>query len=98
MWYGGIEHNNIHMVRNNSLVIRNTTVDNSGHYLCSGVNSAGAAIERAQLLVYDINDFNRTGEDMSGSKDLSAYHIAPDTDIAEARIALMEKTVAIQAV
>lgn len=99
VWYAGIEHDNIHMVRNNSLVIRNTTVENSGHYLCSGVNSAGAAIERSQLLVYDLNDFNRTGKNFGGSKEhLSAYHIAPDTDIAEARIALMEKTVAIQSV
>jgi len=99
VWYAGIEHDNIHMVRNNSLVIRNTTVENSGHYLCSGVNSAGAAVERAQLLVYDLNDFNMTGKDGSKSKEhLSAYHIAQETDIAEARIALMEKTVAIQSV
>ena len=59
------------------------------------MNCAGAVIERSHLLVYDLNDFNRTGENFEGSKEhLSAYHIAPDTDIAEARIALMEKTVA----
>ena len=99
VWYAGIEHDNIHMVRNNSLVIRNTTVENSGHYLCSGVNSAGAAVQRAQLLVYDTNDFNRTEENFEKSREhYSAYHLSPDTDIAEARIALMEKTVAIQSV
>jgi len=99
VWYAGIEHDNVQMVRNNSLVIRNTTVENTGHYLCSGVNSAGSAIERSQVLVYDLNDFNRTRQNFEGSKEhLSAYHIEADTDIAEARIALMEKTVDVQSV
>ena len=35
------------MVRNNSLVIRTAGLEHSGHFLCSGVNSAGAAIERS---------------------------------------------------
>ena len=39
--YAGEEHGNIQMVRNNSLVIKKSNVDNTGHYLCTGVNSAG---------------------------------------------------------
>ena len=34
------------MARNNSLVIRDAGLEHTGHYLCSGVNNAGAAIER----------------------------------------------------
>merc|ERR1712223_2009403 len=91
VWEAGREQGNVQMVRNNSLLLKNTTIDNTGHYLCTGVNSAGAAIERSQLLVYDLNDFNGTSENFEGSKEhLSAYHIVPETDIAEARIALME--------
>ena len=96
------------MVRNHSLVITNATTANTGHYLCSGVNTAGAAIERSQvtrhirrtvaiifatllpssqLLVYNSADWS------GGEGDLAAYHVPADTDTAEARVALMEKTV-----
>ena len=47
----------------------------------------GSAIERSQLLVYDVSNMTNP-----------SYHISADTDIAEARVALMEKTVDIQTV
>ena len=93
VWEAGMEHGNVQMVRNNSLVLRNTTVANTGHYLCSGVNSAGAAIERSQLFVYDVKDFNS-----SSPKHMEAYHVMAEMDITEARTALMGKTVEIQSV
>ena len=94
VWEAGREQGNVQMVRNNSLVLWNTTVDNTGHYLCTGVNSAGAAIERSQLLVYDVNDFNSS----SSSEHMEAYHVSADIDITEARTALMGRTVEIQSV
>ena len=39
------------MVRNNSLVIRGAGLEHTGHYLCSGVNTAGAAIERSETMI-----------------------------------------------
>ena len=47
--FAGVEQGNVMMVRNHSLVITNATTANTGHYLCSGVNTAGAAIERSQV-------------------------------------------------
>ena len=91
VWEAGREQGNVQMVRNNSLLLKNTTVDNTGHYLCTGVNSAGAAIERSQLLVYDVADFNK-----SSSEHMDAYHVSADIDITEARTALMGKTVEIK--
>ena len=92
-----MEHGNIQMVRNNSLVIKNSSLDNSGHFLCSGVNSAGAAIERSQLLVFDSRDWSGANSSVSSSH-MSSYHVTSDMDIAEGRVALMEKTVDIQSV
>ena len=93
VWYSGLTHSNVQMIRNNSLVLTNATVENTGHYLCSGVNSAGAAIERSQLLVYDVSDFNNTN-----SEHMDSYHITADIDITEARTALMGRTVEVQSV
>ena len=45
--FAGVEHGQVNMMRNNSLVIRDTSLEHTGHYLCSGVNTAGAAIERS---------------------------------------------------
>ena len=93
IWYPGVEHDNVQMMRNNSLVLRNCTVDNTGHYLCSSVNSAGAAIERSQLLVYDVSDFKTTN-----TQHMETYHIPAELDITEARTALMGKTVEVLSV
>ena len=93
VWWPGQQRNNLEMVRNNSLVIRNVSTLNTGHYLCSGVNTAGAAIERSQLLVYDLRDFNSSSVDPSHG---AVYHVPADPDIGEARTALMERTVALQ--
>ena len=93
VWWPGQQRNNLEMVRNNSLVMRNVSTLNTGHYLCSGVNSAGAAIERSQLLVYDLKDFNSSSVNPSHG---AVYHVPADPDIAEARAALMERTVALQ--
>ena len=41
----------------------------------------------SQLLVYNSADWS------GGKGDLAAYHVPADTDTAEARVALMEKTV-----
>ena len=41
----------------------------------------------SQLLVYNSADWS------GGEGDLAAYHVPADTDTAEARVALMEKTV-----
>ena len=80
------------MMRNNSLLIRNTSLAHTGHYLCTGVNEAGAAIERSQLLVYDVHDWDTESRDHH----LDSYHLTPTTDVAEARVVLMEKTVDVE--
>ena len=49
--FAGVEHGAVTMVRNNSLVIRGAAREHTGHYLCSGVNTAGAAIERSATLI-----------------------------------------------
>ena len=95
VWYPGHQRAQVEMVRNNSLVMKNVSTASTGHYLCSGVNTAGAAIERSQLMVYDLQDFNSTS---AGSDHSALYHVTADTDIAEARAALMERTVALQSV
>ncbi len=96
-------NNNSYMARNRSLVIANATRANSGHYFCVGVNTAGAAMERSHLLVYDEQDFVRPrpteGADNSSSADAVVddqyYHVRPDPELASARAALMERTVAV---
>jgi hypothetical protein len=96
-------NNNSYMARNRSLVIANATRANSGHYFCVGVNTAGAAMERSHLLVYDEQDFVRprptTGTANSSSADAAVddqyYHVRPDPELASARAALMERTVAV---
>ena len=95
VWWPGQLRDNVEMVRNNSLVLRNVSTTNTGHYLCTGVNTAGAAIERSQLLVYDLQDFNSTSVNPSHG---AVYHVPADPDIAEARTALMERTVDLQSV
>ena len=95
VWYPGLHQDRVEMVRNNSLVMRNVSTAMTGHYLCSGVNTAGAAIERSQLLVYDVRDFNSSS---ANAEHDSVYHVSAETDIAEARTALMEKTIGLQAV
>ena len=87
------ENRNIVMLQNNSLLIRNASGENSGHYLCSAVNTAGSAISRSQVLVFKSIDFY----DVNNNDNLDSYHIAEDIDIAEARVALMEKSVTIKA-
>jgi hypothetical protein len=82
------------MARNRSLVIVNATRANSGHYFCVGVNTAGAAMERSHVLVYDEADFVRGRKSNSSSED-EYYHVVPDTDLAAARAALLERTVTI---
>ena len=47
--FAGVEQAEVSMMRNNSLVIRGAALEHTGHYLCSGVNTAGAAIERSVL-------------------------------------------------
>ena len=47
--FAGVEQGEVSMMRNNSLVIRGAALEHTGHYLCSGVNTAGAAIERSVL-------------------------------------------------
>ena len=47
--FAGVEQGAVNMMRNNSLVIRGAGLEHTGHYLCSGVNTAGAAIERSVL-------------------------------------------------
>ena len=95
VWWPGQQRDNVEMVRNNSLVLSNLNTLNTGHYLCTGVNTAGAAIERSQLLVYDLKDFNSSSVNPGHG---ALYHVSPDPDIAEARTVLMERTVAVQSV
>ncbi len=93
-----VTNNNSYMARNRSLVITNATRANSGHYFCVGVNTAGATMERSQLLVYDEQDFVRprpTGTANSSALDDQYYHVRPDPELASARAALMERTVAV---
>ena len=84
-------NNNVYMARNRSLIIVNATRANSGHYFCVGVNTAGAAMERSHILVYDEQDFVRN---KSASED-QYYHVVPDPDLAAARAALLERTVSV---
>ena len=50
---------------------------------------------RSQLLVYDDQDWSSGN---ASSAHLASYHITGDTDTAEARVALMERTVELQSV
>ena len=50
---------------------------------------------RSQLLVYDDKDW---APGNASSSHLASYHISADTDTAEARVALMERTVELQSV
>ena len=92
-WYAGVEHGNVYMARNNSLVFVNTTLANSGHFSCIGVNTAGASIERSHIFIFDPSDFNSTKSSTDHSE---FYHVNSDPDLANARVALMEKTVLVQ--
>ena len=92
-WYPGVEHGNIYMARNNSLVFVNTSLENSGHFSCVGVNSAGATLERSQVLIFNLSDFNTT---KGGADHSKFYHVNTDPDLANARVVLMEKTVIVQ--
>ena len=117
-----MDHGNVYMARNNSLIFVNATrlggsdagsngssngsngnePNISGHYSCIGVNTAGSALERSQIILFDPSDFGDNGimaaNDDSENEIMSQehsefYHIAADSELASARIALMEKTV-----
>ena len=99
-WHPGMDHGPVYMARNNSLIFVNaSSLENgiSGHYSCIGVNTAGSALERSQIMLFDPSDFG--GSDTNGANEIVSpdhsqyYHIATDNDLASARIALMEKTV-----
>ena len=67
-------------------VITNLRMELFGALICTGANIF-ATFPSSQLLVYDSADWS------GGKGDLAAYHVPADTDTAEARVALMEKTV-----
>ena len=91
-WYPGLEHDNIYMARNNSLVFVKASLDNSGHYSCVGVNTAGSTLERSHVFVYDQADFS---DKESLGHHSEFYHTKTDPDLAAARVALMERSIVI---
>ena len=91
----GMDHGSVYMARNNSLIFVNTTSLSdgvSGHYSCIGVNTAGSALERSQVILFDPSDFS---DEVTASEDNEIqtpdhsqfYHITADSDLASARIA-----------
>lgn len=97
----GMDHGSVYMARNNSLIFVNTTSLSdgvSGHYSCIGVNTAGSALERSQVILFDPSDFSdevtaNEDNEIQSPDHSQFYHITADSDLASARIALMEKTV-----
>ena len=105
-WHVGTERSNAYMARNNSLVFTagaggGAATKDSGHYACVGVNTAGAAIQRSHLLVYDAVDFTGgSGGDNEASiaahANLYSQAGGEPADLAAARVALMERSVGIR--
>ena len=90
----GTRRQNMYVASDGALKIEDPTIINSGHYVCSTLNTVGASIARSHLVIYDDKDFSET-------KNLSKLHekeyeaiSVNDFGLEEARLALLERTIA----
>ena len=87
----------MYVTSDGALKIENPKVENSGHYVCTAVNSVGAVLARSHLVVFDPEDFAtenhlKTNFD-EAKKDLFGESAVNQIEFEEARLALLEKTI-----
>ena len=79
----GMRQKNMYMASDGSLKIEGPETGDSGHYVCSALNSVGSALARSQLIVRK-GHLAPTGDEENGSS-------AADIETEEVRLALLER-------
>jgi hypothetical protein len=75
-------------------VFEGPTIENSGHYLCSTLNTVGASIARSHLVIFEETDFT-IGKNVSSAHENEYESLSVnDLGLEEARLALLERTIA----
>nr|XP_040567965.1 protein sax-3-like [Lepeophtheirus salmonis] len=78
----------ISVLRDGSLIIKDPQVKDTGHYVCSSLNSVGSALSRSYLTVYDPSSSSIEKEKGNSTLNLPREIIK----LEEARLVLLEET------
>ena len=90
----GMRRNNMYVTSDGALKIETPSVENSGHYACAAVNEVGSAMARSHLVVFDPADFEKENSSPIENH-VKTYEKESDTfERDEARLALLERTIA----
>ena len=90
----GTRRQNMYVASDGALKIEDPTIENSGHYVCSTLNTVGASIARSHLVIFDENDFtSKKNISQLHKKEYEAMGVS-DLGLEEARLALLERTIA----
>lgn len=89
----GVRKGNMYMAQDGSLKIETPSVENSGQYVCTAINSVGSALARSHVVVYDPNDFNYNSSSAKNHETIYKDQTSDTLGIDEARMVLLERTV-----
>lgn len=88
----GTRRRNMYVASDGALKIEGPSLNASGHYVCSAVNSVGAALARSHLVIYDFE--KRPDSQSTQIYEQEGRSAGPASIVLEeARLALLERTV-----
>ena len=93
----GMRNGNMYMAQDGSLKIENPSIENSGHYTCTALNSVGSTLARSHVVIFDPKDFDGENKDLTLQQDHGKIYEEESKDQSngseEARLALLEKSI-----